>query len=84
MTVLFAVLKAASHRIRLRLTIRLMANGSLHTVSVGPIGMNFLGFDRLSAYLKLFYVSRIAVVVGDGVLTACGKTDVGHKPVRKP
>ena len=46
--------------------------------------MNFLGFDRLQAYLKLFYVSRIAVVVGDGVLAACGKTDVGHKPVGKP
>jgi len=61
-----------------------MANGSLHTVSVGPIGMNFLGFDRLQAYLKLFYVSRIAVVVGDGVLAASGKTAVGHKPDRKP
>jgi len=24
------------------------------------------------------------VIVGDGVLAACGKTDVGHKPVRKP
>ena len=46
--------KAASHRIRLRLTIRLMANGSLHTSSVGRIRVNFLGFDRLTAYLKLF------------------------------
>jgi len=61
-----------------------MANGSLHTVSVGPIGMNFLGFDRLPVNLKLFYVSRIAVVVGDGVLAAYGKTDFGHNPVRKP
>jgi len=61
-----------------------MANGSLHTVSVDPIGMNFFGFDWLPAYLKLFYVSRIAVVVGDGVLATCEKTDVGHKPVRKP
>jgi len=43
-----------SHRIRLRLAIRLMANGSLHTVSVGPIGMNFLGFDRLPSYLNCF------------------------------
>ena len=24
------------------------------------------------------------MVVGDGVVAACGKTDVGHKPVRKP
>ena len=47
-------LKAASHRIRLRLTIRLMANGSLHTSSVGRVRVNFLGFDRLPAYLKLF------------------------------
>jgi len=46
--------KAASHRIRLRLTIRLMANGSLHTSSVMRIRVNFLGFDRLPAYLKLF------------------------------
>ena len=49
-----SLLKAASHRIRLRLTIRLMANGSLHTSSVGRIPVNFLGFDRLPAYLKLF------------------------------
>jgi len=34
-------LKTASHRIRLRLTIRLMANGSLHTSSVGRIPVNF-------------------------------------------
>ena len=61
-----------------------MANGSLHRVSISLIGINFLGFDQLLTYLKLFYVSRIAVVVGDGVLAACGKTDVGHKPVRKP
>jgi len=46
--------KAASNRIRLRLTIRLMANGSLHTSSVGRIRVNFLSFDRLPAYLKLF------------------------------
>jgi len=39
---------------RLRLTIRFMANGSLHTGSVGRIRVNFLGFDRLPAYLKLF------------------------------
>jgi len=72
---LFA-LKAASHRIRLRLTIRLMANGSLHTCSVGRTRVNFLDFDRLPAYLKLFQVSWIASVVGDGVLAACGKTAV--------
>ena len=42
-------LKAASHRIRYRL----MANGSLHTGSVARIRVNFLGFDRLPAYLKL-------------------------------
>jgi len=48
------VLKAASHRIRLRLTIRIMANGSLHTIFVGRIRVNFIGFDRLPAYLKLF------------------------------
>jgi len=47
-------LKAAPHRIRLRLTLRLMANGSLHTTSVGRIRVNFLGFDRMPAYLKLF------------------------------
>ena len=42
-------------------------------------------FSRFrTAYLKLVYVSRIAVVVGDGVLAACMKTDVGHKPVSKP
>jgi len=76
--------KAASHRIRLRLTIRLMANGSLHTTSVGRIRVNFLGLDRLPAYLKLFKVTWIAGVVGDGVLAACGKTAVGHKPDRKP
>jgi len=35
------LLKAASHRIRLRLTIRLMANGSLHTGSVGHTRVNF-------------------------------------------
>jgi len=46
--------KAASHRIRLRLTIRFMANGSLHSGSVGRVPENFLGFDRLPAYLKLF------------------------------
>jgi len=46
-------LKAASHRIRLRLTIRLMANDSLHTGSVGRIRVNFLDFDRLPAYLKV-------------------------------
>jgi len=46
--------KAASHRIRLRLTIQLMANGNLHTSSVGRVRVNFLGFDRLPAYLKLF------------------------------
>jgi len=45
-------LKAASHRIRFRLTIRLVANGSLHTGSVGSIRVNFLGFDWLPAYLK--------------------------------
>jgi len=55
-----SLLKAASHRIQLRLAIRFMANCSLHTVSVDPIGMNFFGFDWLPAYLKLFYVSRIA------------------------
>jgi len=31
-----------------------MANGSLHTISVGRIRVNSLGFDRLPAYLKLF------------------------------
>jgi len=41
--------KAALHRIRSRLTIRLMANGSLHTGSVTRIRMNFLGFDRFPA-----------------------------------
>ena len=71
-------LKVASHRIRLRLTIRLMANGSLHTGSVGRIRVDFLVSDRLPAHLKLFWVSRIAAAVGDGVLAACGKTDVGH------
>jgi len=40
--------KAVSHRIRLRLTIRLMAKGSLHTNSVGRIRVNFLSFDRLT------------------------------------
>jgi len=41
-------------------------------------------FSRFrTAYLKLFQVSRIAVVVGDGVPAACVKTDVGHQPVRK-
>jgi len=39
---------------RLRLTIRLVANGSLHTSSVGRIRVNFLGFDRLPAYLNCF------------------------------
>jgi len=66
------IVKAASHRIWLRLTIRLMANGSLHTSSIGRIPLNFLGFDRLPAYLKLFQVSRISGVVGFGVLAACG------------
>jgi len=61
-----------------------MANGSLHTTSVGRIRVNFLGLDRLPAYLKLFKVTWIAGVVGDGVLAACGKTAVGHKPDRKP
>ena len=37
-----------SHRIRWRLTVRLMANGSLHTGSVGRIRVTFLGFDRLT------------------------------------
>jgi len=46
--------------------------------------VNFLGFDRLPAYLKLFQVSRIVAAVGDGVLAACVKTAVGRKPVRKP
>ena len=77
-------LQVASHRIGLRLTNRFMANGSLHTCSVGLIRLNFLGFERLPVYLKLVEVCRIAVVVGNGVLAACGKTDVGHKPVRKP
>jgi len=49
-----------------------MANGSLHTSSIGRIPVNFLGFDRLPAYLKLFQVSRISGVVGFGVLAACG------------
>ena len=40
--------KVASHTIRLRLTIRLMANSSLHTSSVGRIRVNFLGFDRVT------------------------------------
>jgi len=43
--------KAASQRILLRLPIRHMANGSLHTSSVGRIRVNFLGFDRLPAYV---------------------------------
>jgi len=55
-------LKAASHRIRLRLTIRLMANGSLHTGSVGRIRVNFLGFDRLPAYFKLVGSKQISFV----------------------
>jgi len=67
-------LKVTSHRIRLRLTNRLMANGSLRTCSVGRIRLNFLGFDRLPAYFKLVEVSRIAVVVSDGVLATCVKT----------
>ena len=46
--------KVASHRIWIWLTIRLMTNGSLHTTSVGRIRVNFLGFNRLLAYLKLF------------------------------
>jgi len=29
-----------------------VANGSLHTGSVGSIRVNFLGFDWLPAYLK--------------------------------
>jgi len=66
--------KVASHRIRLRLTIRLMANGSLHTCSVGRIRVNFLGFERFK-----IGSSRTAVVVGDGVLAARVKT-----AVRKP
>jgi len=45
---------AASHRIWLQLTMQLMANGSLHTGSVGRVRVNFLGFDWLPAYLKLF------------------------------
>jgi len=61
-----------------------MANGSLHRVSISLIGINFLGFDQLLTYLKLFYVSRIAVVVGDGVPAAYERTDIGHKLVRKP
>jgi len=61
-----------------------MANGSLHTCCVGRILLNFLGSERLTAYLKLVEVCRIVVVVGDGVLVACVKTAVGHKPVRKP
>jgi len=44
----------------------------------------FSRFRTAYGYLKLFYVSRIAGVVGDGVLAACGKTAVGHKPDRKP
>ena len=36
----------------LRLTIRVMANGSLHTGSVDCIRVNFLGFDRLPAYVN--------------------------------
>ena len=47
------MLKAASHRILLWLTIRLMANGSLHTCSVGHIRVNFPSFDRLSGLLKI-------------------------------
>ena len=56
-------LKAASHGIRLRLTIRIVANGSLHTGSVARIRVNFLGFDRLPAK-----VSRTAGFVSDGIL----------------
>jgi len=80
-----AKLKAASHRIRLQLTIRLMANGSLHTSSVGRIRMNFLGFDRQSGLLKIVLSKPDCrcCTVGDGVLAACGKTAVGHKPDRK-
>jgi len=51
-----------------------MANGSLHTCSVGRIRVNFLGFERFK-----IGSSRTAVVVGDGVLAARVKT-----AVRKP
>jgi len=54
MVFLLVHVKAASHRIRLRLTIRHMANGSLHTSSVVRIRVNVFGFDQLPAYLKLF------------------------------
>ena len=92
-------LMAASHRIRLRLTIRLMANGSLHTSSVSRIRVNFLGFDRLPPYLKLFHfffgfgfdwlpaylkLFKVSWIAGVGVLAACGMTAVSHKPDRKP
>jgi len=62
-----------------------MGNGSLHTFSVSRIiRLKFLGFERLTAHLKLVYIRRIVVVVGDGVLAACVKAAVGHKPLRKP
>ena len=78
-------IKVASRRIRLWLTNRLMGNGSLHTFSVSRIiRLKFLGFERLTAHLKLVYIRRIVVVVGDGVLAACVKAAVGHKPLRKP
>jgi len=46
--------KVASHRVRLRFTNQFMVNGSLHTCSVGHIRLNFLSFERLTAYLNQF------------------------------
>jgi len=58
-----AGLKAASHRIWLRLAIRFIANGSFHTGFVVRIRLNFLGFAWLPADL-----TPDAGLVVDGVL----------------
>jgi len=80
----FSSLKAASHRIRLRLTIRPMANSSLHTSSIGRIRVNFLGFDRLPAYLKLFSVAGLPVLSVMVFLLHVGRPGLRSRKSRHP
>jgi len=75
---------AASHRMPLRLTNRLMATVSLPTCNKNTITDNHYN----PAYLKQFEVSRkpveTAKIHPDTTNEACVKTAVGHKPDRKP
>ena len=77
-------LKAASHRIRLRLMIRLMVKGSLPTCSKNAITDN----TGNPAYLKQFEVSwkpfETEKIHPDKANGACVKAAVGHKPDGKP